>query len=54
MSKIKFRSFPQNYRELYQNRRAGIKRGGLQIHKLHFIAICYVCVEWIDSDFSML
>ena len=41
-------------RKLYQNHRARIKRGGLQIHKLHFIAICYVCVEWIDSDFSML
>ena len=26
MSKIKFRSFPQNYSELYQNRRALIKR----------------------------
>ena len=34
MSKIKFRSFPQNYRELYQNRRARIKRGGSFVGRL--------------------
>ena len=34
MSKIKFRGFPQNYRELYQNRRTRIKRDGSFVGRL--------------------
>ena len=47
MSEIKFRSFPQNYRALYQNRRARIKRGGLATSRQ--IILCEVQKQMQDS-----